>query len=81
MQNKMEQIQTYGKQNILVREYNKVKSYYVVDPLVQQHSPIELYAPGIKRIKLSIGFILVGVCIVTPFTNFMIPSIYKWVVN
>ncbi len=74
-------IETYGKQNIMVREYNRVKSYYVVDPRVQQTHSLEFYAPGIKRWKLSLGFILVGVCIVTPFTNFLIPGIYKWVVK
>lgn len=73
------EIQTYGKQNLLIREYNKVKSYYMIDPKVQELHNLELYAPGIKRWKLSLGFMMVGVCLITPFTNFMIPTIYKWV--
>ena len=77
----MKQIQTYGKQNLLRREYNKVKSYYIVDPRVEQLSQFKFYAPGIKRWKLSIGFILVGLCVITPFTNFFIPGIYRWVVK
>lgn len=74
-----QQIETYGKQNLVVREYNKVRSYYIVDPKVQEVNNFELYAPGIKRWKLSLGFIGLGICLVTPFTNIMIPSIYKWV--
>ncbi len=76
-----QQIQTYGKQNLLKREYNKVKSYYIVDPRVQELYALELYAPGIKRWKLSIGLILMGMCISTLGTNWMLPGIYRWMLK
>ncbi len=76
-----QEIQTYGKQNLVRREYNKVKSYYVVNAQAQQLSQFTFYAPGIKRYKLSVGFILIGICVITPFTNFLIPGIYRWVVR
>jgi len=78
-----QEIETYGKQNFLKREYNNIKSFYVVDPrnqeLMKALHNIELYAPGIKRWKLSVGLILIGMCTITLGTNWMIAPIYKWV--
>lgn len=76
------QLQTYGQQNLFVREYQKIKSFYVVDQKVQQKfSHLQFYAPGIQRYKLCILGVATAVCFSTLGTNWMLPFIYRRVLK
>ena len=54
--------------------------YYTLQE-IRQLQKIAYYKPKIKRICLIVGIILIGLCVVTPFTNLLIPFILKEVIH
>jgi len=54
--------------------------YYTIED-IKQLQKIAYYKPKIKRICLIVGITLIGLCIVTPFTNLLIPLIVREVIH
>ena len=71
-------IQTYGKKSLIRRVYEAFtyhKNPYVVK--VYQERGIGLYNPNINLIKAIFLPLFFFFCILTPFTNWMIPIVIK----
>lgn len=74
-----QQLQTYGKVGWFTKNYRAVTIYN--DKRYSQYlgsKGIKIYRPKVKKARASVGGVLVIGCLVTPFTNFFIPSIVKW---
>ena len=76
-----QEIKTYGKQNKLKREFITIKERFVINPYAKtllNKNGIEVYIPALNRLRLSVCALLIGLCLVTPFTNILIYKIAKW---
>lgn len=74
-----QQLQTYGKVGWFTKNYRAVRIYK--DKRYSQYlgaRGIQIYRPKIKKVRASVGGFLIVGCLVTPATNFFIPSIVRW---
>lgn len=72
-------LEIYGKRSWMKNQINFFTVYddkRYSDYLSNQS--LQIYRPSVNRIKATFGGMLIVGCLVTPFTNFFIPSILRW---
>jgi len=80
----MNQIKKFHKQNKIQKEVGwfielfKPNKNKISD---LNRKGIITYRPALNKIRLTVGIFLVGGCIITPMTNWLIPFAVKWVVK
>jgi len=74
-----------SNQTINWKRQNRIQKYgesiYKYFKPVDVNYPFEVYNPKIKRWRIGIASIVIGGCLITPFTNWMIPFVVRWMVR
>jgi len=76
-----DKIKTYGKANPIIKEWVRVKELRTFNPHTRallSNSGLREYKPRLSRSKLIIGMSIITLCLLTPFTNLLIPFITRW---
>ena len=75
-------LETYHRQNRIQKEINEIINLFRKPNKetikILNNKGIEVYTPKRDKVKVGIAIVLIGLCLVTPFTNFFIYNILKW---
>ena len=84
MKNITLEFETYGKQNILKSIVGTIKNRFKINPyskVTLNNIGVGCYIPRLNKIRIGVGLVLIGVCLMTPFTNWLIPFLIGWVLK
>ena len=74
-------MKTYGKQNILSREWLNLKERFSPSRhtiTLCESNGLKVYTPSLNKARVGIASAFVVGCLVTPFNSWAIPLIIKW---
>jgi len=74
-------IKTYGKANPIIKEWVRVKELRSFNPHTRallSNRGLTEYKPKLSKSKIIIGIGIITLCLLTPFTNLLIPFITGW---
>ena len=69
---KREKVTLWKRENSIQKYFNSIIVYFY-----PKKCKLETYKPIIPKYKMIICSLLICFCLITPFTNFMIPTIIK----
>lgn len=81
MKNKTLSFETYGKQNTAHKVYNELKDRFKINPyskVLIEKQGLSCYVPKLNKARVGIAILIMVACIITPFTNWLIPFVLMW---
>lgn len=74
-------IETYGKTNKIKKGWIELKERFKPNKHTEnilKNKGLGVYIPRLNKLRVGVGLVLVGVCLITPATNWTIPFIVGW---
>ncbi|KKN44969.1 hypothetical protein LCGC14_0687900 [marine sediment metagenome] len=84
MKNTTLEFETYGKQNILKSIVRTIQDRFKINhysKITLKNKGLGYYIPRLNKIRVGVGVVLIGGCLMTPFTNWLIPFLIGWILK